>query len=291
MMCSNFDYTPGVAQIYEFILEKLLHYLQPLVEKSSYRRTQFDYFMIEILDGKVKTPLEIYERSSVYGRTYSDAFHTVLIQLEQSSDMYLAHLLQALNQQFPEVYTLLYNDRILMHFDRKPGRQDLWFEQLDRLNDLLESSHAHAGISEPLTGIDSIYESYRQAKFTLEYGIKMLGKKRCNHYLGEDMDLPRLFSLGEYHVFNMLAGKETEAPILQRIHKFDEEHGTDYHRILFVYLSSERNFTHAARILHMHRNNVIYHIRRISDIFNLDLDRPNLRLRLLMLYRLEDMYQ
>ena len=290
MLCSNFEYTSGVAQIFGYIQDKLLHYLQPLADSHGFSHTQFDSFIIELIEGRSTTPKEIYERSSVFGRTYSKAFHTVLIQLEQPSEMFLAHEVQTLELAFPEVYILAYKDRIIMHFERRPGGQDIWFEQLSRLNAILEDTRAHAGVSEPLTGFENIRESFRQADVSLEFGIRMLGRSLSTRYLGEEQELARIFSFGNYQVFSMLTGKETEAPLLSRIRQFDAEHGTDYHRILFVYLSTDRNFTHAAKILHMHRNNVVYHINRISDFFNLDLDRPTLRLRLLMLYRLEDIF-
>ena len=44
-----------------------------------------------------------------------------------------------------------------------------------------------------------------------------------------------------------------------------------------------------AKILGMHRNNVIYHAKRMSELFSLDLDDPNQRLRLLLLYRVDDL--
>ena len=39
----------------------------------------------------------------------------------------------------------------------------------------------------------------------------------------------------------------------------------------------------------MHRNNVIYHAKRISEQFSVDLDDPGVRLRLLMLYRVAEL--
>ena len=87
----------------------------------------------------------------------------------------------------------------------------------------------------------------------------------------------------------MLSGGPRDTGVLGEIRRWDHEHGTDYYRILFVLLSLERSYTKAAEVLHMHRNNVIYHAKRISEQFSVDLDDPGVRLRLLMLYRVAEL--
>lgn len=57
-------------------------------------------------------------------------------------------------------------------------------------------------------------------------------------------------------------------------------------QILYTYLNCDRSMTAAARLLHMHRNNVVYHIKKIEEACHLDLDDPKVRRHLLLSFEL-----
>ena len=59
--------------------------------------------------------------------------------------------------------------------------------------------------------------------------------------------------------------------------------------VIVAFAKNDMNSQRTADSIYMHRNNVIYHIGRICDIFSLDLEDPGQRLRLLLLYRLGDL--
>ena len=59
-----------------------------------------------------------------------------------------------------------------------------------------------------------------------------------------------------------------------------------YARLLYVYLSQDRNTTRTAAKLGMHRNNVIYRVNRLEQRLGISLDDPDLRLRLLVSYHI-----
>lgn len=63
----------------------------------------------------------------------------------------------------------------------------------------------------------------------------------------------------------------------------DEKTGSDNLHLLFTYLTNNCNATTASRILHMHRNNVIYRINKIQEKYRMNLDDSKDRLLLTML--------
>ena len=73
---------------------------------------------------------------------------------------------------------------------------------------------------------------------------------------------------------------------LSELYRYDQEHNTNNLELLYVYLINDRKATETAEITHMHRNNVIYRISRISEMADLDLDDPQVRFRLLLAYEL-----
>ena len=56
--------------------------------------------------------------------------------------------------------------------------------------------------------------------------------------------------------------------------------------LLYHYLNTERNMSLTAKRVHMHRNSVIYRLQRIQDVLNLDLDDPDVRLRLMITFKI-----
>lgn len=69
------------------------------------------------------------------------------------------------------------------------------------------------------------------------------------------------------------------------IKALDAKKNTNYTGLLYTYLVNERKSTDTAKQLHMHRNNVIYHIDRLAEKMGIDLDDPEERLRLMLTYK------
>lgn len=59
---------------------------------------------------------------------------------------------------------------------------------------------------------------------------------------------------------------------MKKLYCYDKEQNTNYCEILYTYLISERNITKAAEILYMHRNTVIYKLKKIKTLVDVNLD-------------------
>lgn len=56
--------------------------------------------------------------------------------------------------------------------------------------------------------------------------------------------------------------------------------------LLRNYLLTERSISATAKLMHMHRNSVIYRLGKIQEILALDLNDPDVRLRLLISFKI-----
>ena len=72
--------------------------------------------------------------------------------------------------------------------------------------------------------------------------------------------------------------------IIQTMLMSDRDNHTNNALVLYTYLLHERNATITGQLLHMHRNNVIYHIGKLQEQMNIELDDPRIRLNLLVLF-------
>lgn len=287
MLCNNTPISPGIMQLYAYFVEKLRDYLQPTTSSVDYMKNQFDHFAIDIIEGRISTPRDIMERSLVYPPAFQSSHFTVLVTHNSSTVLFLEHAMQNLQTLFPNVRTILHNKHILLYpkHSSKPEKNATFFDTLEKY---LQVNRAYAGVSESFVGLENLHASFEQARDVLEVGRKLNTIERSSIMLLSEQRDSNLFHFKDYHVYMLLNGDQRELGILDNIRRYDIEHNTDYYRILFIFLSFDRQFTKAATLLHMHRNNVIYHINRICEIFNFDLEDSGQRLRLLLLYHLSD---
>ncbi len=73
---------------------------------------------------------------------------------------------------------------------------------------------------------------------------------------------------------------------LEQIARYDLREGTEYTQTLKAYMVSARSLRHAAGVLGIHRNTMAYRVRRIGELFHLDLNDANVSFELLFSFRL-----
>ena len=84
MLCSNTRLSRGLEQLFGVFIEKLQYYLKPAVDTGDYIKNQFDYFIVDIIEGRISTPQGIMERALVYPPAYTAEYNTVLIAHENT---------------------------------------------------------------------------------------------------------------------------------------------------------------------------------------------------------------
>lgn len=73
-----------------------------------------------------------------------------------------------------------------------------------------------------------------------------------------------------------------ENSILQRLAEEDRAAGTEIVQMIWVYLNNDRNATETAKLVHVHRNTVLYHISRLEKRFEISFESPLLRSRMML---------
>lgn len=138
------------------------------------------------------------------------------------------------------------------------------------------------GMGRPRTGIASVRSSYREAEQALSMGARFAGTGGVINFA--DLGLHRLLlsmhghpELEEYYtdqIGTLLAyDQRTKSQLMQTLEAFFACHGSP---------------TDMAARLHLHRNTVLYRIRRIEEIGKLDLNDPGTRLNLHLCLRVRD---
>ena len=148
-------------------------------------------------------------------------------------------------------------------------------EELVRRNDL---SSFKAAYSQPFRSSESIPNQYELALATIEsntesgiFDAKKLAFPFLQQTIKQNVNLNGLFH-----------------PALDTIAEYDRENQTDLLTTLRVYLENDCNAQKCGRLLFLHRNSLVYRIRRIQEITGCDLSDVTERSYLRLSFYLKD---
>ncbi|GAB4459285.1 MAG: helix-turn-helix domain-containing protein [Anaerolineales bacterium] len=138
-------------------------------------------------------------------------------------------------------------------------------ESLRELDELLLRIGLKCGISLEFFQFMNLKYAYIQSKIALQEGIKK-DPEKWRYYFQD-------YYIG--HILNALARSTSLKclyhPLVQRLKDYDNQNHTNYVRCLYVYLMNGLNISQTARQLFLHRNTLIYRLRRIAEIMGTEI--------------------
>lgn len=139
------------------------------------------------------------------------------------------------------------------------------------------------GISRSFEDILELPKMYEQVKAVRSVKEKLRIEKSCLSY--DDIFL--------YHFFAVAAGKQNLKnfchPLLEQMAEYDQKNHTELSKSMEAYLECGRNIQRAAGQLHMHKNTLYYRLKRVEELFSMDLEDEDLCFLLQFSFRLRQM--
>ncbi len=135
------------------------------------------------------------------------------------------------------------------------------------------------GLGRVQPGLGGIRLAYQGALWALDLGERLFGAGQ----------LTRLQDLGVYQLLVALqrspALRDFYQELLGPLVEYDQRKGGDLLHTLEAYLNTQSSPSETAVRLHLHRNTVLYRLRRIRELLGRDLDDPEQRLALQLALR------
>jgi len=138
------------------------------------------------------------------------------------------------------------------------------------------------GVGRPKPGITGVRASYREADQALTMGTRLFGGGRVVGF--GDLGLYRLLYALQGHPELREFFDDQVRPLLD----YDRRTGAGLMRTLDAFFRCHGSPTEMAALLHLHRNTVLYRLRRIEEIGRLRLDDPETRLNLHLCLRVRE---
>lgn len=184
------------------------------------------------------------------------------------------HLCRSLNLQFDYLYAVNVELSICVLVNLRLCSQP---EILAQLAPWLRSNRCYGIQGRPFTMKDSFYDQYQYTIITSEYCEKVPGQL----YTGDDFALPYLFQKLSGTLLPQIAH-----PALALLRNYDQEHHTEFYKTLQAYLKNERSLVRTAKELKLHRNSLLYRVKRLEELIETDLEDPMVRLHILLSYEI-----
>lgn len=138
------------------------------------------------------------------------------------------------------------------------------------------------GVGKSYKGVRNIKNSYQEAETSLKVGAYIFGETRVLFFK----------DLGPYSFLYELKGSESmlkfQKEIIGRLEQYDQKNQTNLVLTLIRYFKNNCHLIHTAKDMYIHKNSVIYRVKKIEEItglkFNNPEDRFNLQLCVKLLY-------
>lgn len=186
------------------------------------------------------------------------------------------HLCHTLNANFTNIYAVITELSICILCNVTVCSLE---ETVRSLKPWLKSSKYYATMGQIFTMDDSFFKQYQFVEKTSGFTGKEIGTV----YNGAQYAFPYLLSEMQH-----TAASETLHPALKMLEEYDASHHTDFYHTLYVYLSHERSIADTARVLNLHRNSLLYRLKRLHELLDADLENPLVRLHILLSYEIKN---
>jgi PucR family transcriptional regulator, purine catabolism regulatory protein len=149
----------------------------------------------------------------------------------------------------------------------------------------LGSEQVAVGVGRPKPGIAGVRASYREADQALTMGMRLFGPGR-------------VIGFGDLGLYRLLYALQGHAELrdfyddqVRALLDYDRRTGAGLMQTLEAFFRCHGSPTEMASLLHLHRNTVLYRLRRIEEIGRLRLDDPEVRLNLHLCLRVREVLQ
>jgi sugar diacid utilization regulator len=300
MTCSRRPPNKSIIELFSRLSDKIETYIRSNLYGPAECQQPYNSFICDLIESKITDQELIKQRCAFFGIKYDADLFLCAIRLNSAGSSSLAWAMDELSSLLPKARLTLYKDFLVavMFQNRLPAtRVD---EQMaSDLSVFLEKYNALCGISDFTDSISKLGSAYAQCCSAIDTGMRVYKNSLLTDEEAASLRLlrnKRIFCYGLFslcatadEVYTMRESLFTDSfyfQALSKLYSADRQNHLNNLKLLYIFLLTERQYVLTAKVLHMHRNNVYYHISRLQEHLQLDLDDAQARCQLLLAYQL-----
>ncbi len=290
MLCDKRPLTPGLKDVFKILIDHLMVCFERQWIDNNQMPHVYDSLLLEMLSSDTIPQDVINARARNAGIPVKGTFWLVKVSTDDQTGIMLQRLSQELSAKLPGSRVTLSKDILIGLICNKNGNAPE--HMMQDLQETMQRYESCCGISDPFDSLSMIKTAGEQASIALSCAKR---GTEPEFSVGSLEMIPRVRKFGAVYPRYMLtassdilrtAASTKASRALKTLAEHDAKHGTNNLKLLFVYLTNERKASDTAKIMHMHRNNVIYRVGKIADMINMDLSDSGVRFRLLLAYEI-----
>ncbi|MBQ8662742.1 MAG: helix-turn-helix domain-containing protein [Eubacterium sp.] len=263
---TNHPFTPTDKMLF-YLLKRVLH---ERMQKNEFLRNNkgynYEHYLRDLLDGKIATNKNFMDRMNYFNADFSGNFFCLVVEGARSGNLVdIKHIRNQFENKLSNTKSLIYGDQLVVLFCMG-NKQNLSKEDLKKATAICVDQGIYAGLSNQFSNITEIHDYYKQALRSIEIGIQY-------------KNTPGMFRYQDYfmqHMMNLFIQKESAKtychPAMRTLLEYDEENQTQLADSLIEWIKCERNASAAADAMQIHRNTMIYRLKKIEELVTIDYD-------------------
>jgi sugar diacid utilization regulator len=292
MVCCNREYSDAMEELYKLLLKSITFYFekeQPLYVKSK----QYESFFSELIRKTILSERDAKNRAKALNLPFEGQFELYLIVFNDILNIPSSRLAHDLTLRIKNSSAIVYNRDVLILCRIIDSESEVEAEiRKNKIADVFKELNCNCGVSNVFETLWNIMSAYAQAHAAVIIGERLRMAKRDDSrfrfYCYEDHYLHHLVS----NCIDTMPDAFTSSfafRAIKQLKTYSEKHNADLLKTLSAYLECESNATKASILLHMHRNTVLYHIRKVEDILGITLENAVVRMKLVVGLRAHEM--
>lgn len=280
MSCNNNPITPGLLELFGLMCDVLENIIRSSWNNEKYFSHNYNSLIIDLIHRNGTSDRQAVEkRAEILGINPNDEYVVIAADAEVSKGKaFPGRIAQDIFSMFPRIHIVRYEDQLLFLLHVKNVAHYIEAANMvDKLEEYFESNGMRGGMSGIFRDILELRDAYDQAQMALSNSLR---ESTITQF--ERVAAKALVNTSEETV--RLWSKSRCGKILLELYRSDKEKQQNNIPLLYSYLKNERRARETADEVHMHRNNVVYRISRIEEVYGIDLDDPQIRLNLLLSY-------
>lgn len=300
LTCNRNPLTSSMLDLFAILMDVLSIYMSREWEDKNACNHIYDTLLSDLIEGNITSKSIIEERAQYVGIPLSGKFRLFQVVPNDSPNISIGKMLTEFSDLFPRFKFIRYQQRIVAinHFYSRDVDEQMR-DICAMMETFLQKFNAVCGVSLMFSNLEDIPFAFRQSTLALKYINRLRGNDLCRNIQLSPKTETRIHFFNEQYFFCLIGESDANAELwfhseyhdmLLQLYQYDQRHKSNNIQLLHVYLSYERNATESANALNMHRNNVTYHINRIQELLDVDLNAPLVRFMLLVSFFLLQLY-
>lgn len=270
-----------IYQLVSRILAQIIHTNQQL----SFNKA-VDRILIDCLAGNFKTQQHLLDRLNHTQLNPASTYYLLAIDVTYYKifDIGNEQLREHLSKLFNQSWSVFFHDYVVVLIDSH-NQSNCVKAILQQDRPYFITNGLHGGLSDPFEDLFLAPGYFQQAINALKIGKSLQPEEPVAEY-----------DTYKFHDLALAAGDKNQiqqffTQSYRQIEAYDQQHGTQYLETIRAYLACDRHLDTTADLLYIHKNTVVYRIKKIKELFFINFDDTKQRFDLLFSCQLADLLE